>query len=104
MKYMQICVTSCHEVPIYPHHWSTMKHELPYFKNDLELSKIKKPTLIVHGDSDSMVPFSMAEQAASQIEGSTLRKVEGGNHCIALHDDGAKIFQEQVAFVKSHNQ
>jgi pimeloyl-ACP methyl ester carboxylesterase len=81
-----------------------MKHELPYFKNDLELSKIKKPTLIVHGDSDSMVPFSMAEQAASQIEGSTLRKVEGGNHCIPLHDDGAKIFQEQVAFVKSHNQ
>jgi uncharacterized protein len=38
------------------------------------------PTLVIHGDSDEVVPFSMGQQVAASIPGAMLRVVKGGHH------------------------
>ena len=49
------------------------------FRNDLE--RISVPTLVIHGDSDAIVPFEVSgKRTAEAIEGSTLVVVEGGPH------------------------
>jgi non-heme chloroperoxidase len=49
------------------------------FRNDLE--RITVPTLVIHGDSDAIVPFEVSgKRTAEAISGSTLVVVEGGPH------------------------
>jgi non-heme chloroperoxidase len=49
------------------------------FRGDLE--KVDVPTLVIHGDSDAIVPFEVSgKRSAEAIEGSTLVVVEGGPH------------------------
>ena len=49
------------------------------FRNDLE--RVSVPTLVIHGDSDAIVPFEVSGQrTAKTIEGSTLVVVEGAPH------------------------
>ncbi len=49
------------------------------FRNDLE--RITVPTLVIHGDSDAIVPFEVSgKRTAASISGSTLVVVEGGPH------------------------
>ena len=49
------------------------------FRGDLE--KVDVPTLVIHGDSDAIVPFEVSgKRSAEVIEGSTLVVVEGGPH------------------------
>ena len=49
------------------------------FRNDLE--RVTVPTLVIHGDSDAIVPFEVSgKRTAATIEGSTLVVVEGGPH------------------------
>jgi non-heme chloroperoxidase len=49
------------------------------FRNDLE--RITVPTLVIHGDSDAIVPFEVSgKRTAKSISGSTLVVVEGGPH------------------------
>jgi non-heme chloroperoxidase len=51
------------------------------FRNDI--SRIGVPTLVIHGDSDSIVPLEVsAELTHKAIEGSTLHVIEGGPHGI----------------------
>ncbi len=45
-----------------------------------KLSQIKVPTLIIHGNSDQIVPFSEAEYAASQISNCHLHVMHGAGH------------------------
>jgi uncharacterized protein len=42
--------------------------------------RIRVPTLVIHGDSDEVVPFAMGQQVAASIPGATLRVVRGGHH------------------------
>lgn len=49
---------------------------------ELELSKIKAPTLIIWGKDDHTTPLWMGKVMATQIPGSTLTVVPGGNHGI----------------------
>src|SRR5262249_25018108 len=42
--------------------------------------RIHLPTLVIHGDSDEVVPFAMGQQVAASIAGATLRVVPGGHH------------------------
>ena len=44
------------------------------------LERIVQPTLIIHGDSDEVVPFANAEFAASKIPGAHLMTFEHGSH------------------------
>ena len=49
------------------------------FRNDLE--RVLVPTLVIHGDSDAIVPIEVSgRRTAAAIEGSTLVVVEGGPH------------------------
>ena len=49
------------------------------FRNDLE--RVTVPTLVIHGDSDAIVPFEVSgKRTAETIDGSTLVVVEGGPH------------------------
>lgn len=49
------------------------------FRKDLE--KLKLPTLIIHGDSDDIVPFEVSgKRAHHAIEGSRLALIEGAPH------------------------
>ena len=51
------------------------------FRGDLE--KITVPTLVIHGDSDAIVPFEASgERSAQAIAGSELVVIEGGPHGI----------------------
>ena len=46
-----------------------------------DLAKIDVPTLVIHGDSDAIVPFEVSgRRTAEAIEGSELVVVEGGPH------------------------
>ena len=44
------------------------------------LERIVQPTLIIHGESDEVVPFSQAEYAASKIPSARLIAQERGSH------------------------
>jgi non-heme chloroperoxidase len=49
-----------------------------------DVAKIDIPTLVIHGDSDRIVPFSAAgERTAKLIKGAQLHVVKGGPHNIA---------------------
>ena len=52
------------------------------FREDLK--KITVPTMIVHGDSDQIVPFEVSgKRSAGLLKGSRLEIVKGGPHGIA---------------------
>jgi len=49
------------------------------FRDDL--AKVTVPTLIIHGDSDAIVPFEVSGKRSHEtIEGSSLVLIEGGPH------------------------
>ena len=51
------------------------------FRDDI--AKIDVPTLVIHGDSDGIVPFEVSgKRTHESIEGSTLALIEGGPHGI----------------------
>ena len=51
------------------------------FRGDLE--KVTVPTLVIHGDSDAIVPFEASgKRSAEAIDGSELVLIEGGPHGI----------------------
>jgi pimeloyl-ACP methyl ester carboxylesterase len=52
------------------------------------LERIQVPTLVVHGTSDSAVPFAQAKALASRVSGAELLAIEGGEH--------ASIFTHRV--------
>ena len=51
------------------------------FRDDL--TKVDVPTLIIHGDSDAIVPFEVSGRRSHEaIPGSSLELIEGGPHAI----------------------
>ena len=52
-----------------------------------DLQKIDKPTLIIHGDSDQIVPIAAsAEKTVKIVKGARLKVYEGGSHGLAQVD------------------
>ena len=48
-----------------------------------DVARIDVPTLVIHGDSDRIVPFSAAGQRTAElVAGARLHVVKGGPHCI----------------------
>src|SRR5690349_13802905 len=49
-----------------------------------DLAKVDVPTLVIHGDSDRIVPFSAAGQrTAKLVKGAELVSIQGGPHNVA---------------------
>jgi non-heme chloroperoxidase len=67
------------------------------FRNDV--AKVDVPTLVIHGDSDRIVPFSAAgERTAKMIKGARLVTIKEGPHNVAwTHAD--EVNQELVSFL-----
>ncbi len=47
---------------------------------DLDLAAVAAPTLLVHADTDSDVPFEHSRHAHEHLPDSTLHTIEGGTH------------------------
>ncbi|WP_245658550.1 alpha/beta hydrolase [Nocardia nova] len=72
----------------------TLKHGRPllnevfWLKPNEVLGEIKTPTLIVHGNADTLVPISGSREAASKFTAPVeLVEIEGSQHGFAVHDD-----------------
>ncbi len=63
------------------------------------LHEIRVPTMIVHGEKDSLVPLAAAKQAAKSIPGATLEVLEGCGHW-AQRDNPERFNQILVDFLK----
>jgi pimeloyl-ACP methyl ester carboxylesterase len=63
------------------------------------LKEISVPTLIVHGEKDSLVPLAAARQAAQSIPGAKLEVLEGCGHW-AQRDAPEHFNQKLVDFLK----
>ena len=48
---------------------------------------IEQPTLVVHGDADELIPFSMGEAVASALPHAKLVRVAGGHHADLLYSE-----------------
>jgi pimeloyl-ACP methyl ester carboxylesterase len=59
----------------------TLRHELKS-----RLASIKMPTLLISGDKDSVFPTKNSQFIHSQIEGSILKIIPGGNHVLPLNN------------------
>jgi pimeloyl-ACP methyl ester carboxylesterase len=66
-----------------------MAHRIAGTENDIRqtrsemswpLETISVPTLVVHGKSDSVVPFEQAQRLASRVPDAELMAIEGGEH------------------------
>ena len=65
-----------------------------------DLKKFDKPTLIIHGDDDQIVPIDAAARASKKlVPSATLKVYEGGPHGITdTHKD--RLNQDLLEFVK----
>lgn len=66
-----------------------------------DLAKITVPTLVIHGDSDAIVPFEVSgKRTGEAIEGAQVHVVEGGPHGFNV-SHAAEFNEALVAFAKS---
>jgi pimeloyl-ACP methyl ester carboxylesterase len=66
-----------------------------------QLSQIKVPTLVIHGDEDPMVPLAGGEATASAIPNATLRVVKGMGHVMPNLDAyWSDILEDMVRHMK----
>jgi pimeloyl-ACP methyl ester carboxylesterase len=65
--------------------------------DDLQLSKIATPTLLVHGTVDTDVPPEYSEVALAAIPGAEIVRVEGGTHIAAWTDPTSDALHERIA-------
>ena len=66
-----------------------------------DLKKVDRPTLVVHGDDDQIVPIETAARAVKRLlPGAVLRVYEGAPHGLSeTHKD--RLNQDMLAFLKS---
>jgi pimeloyl-ACP methyl ester carboxylesterase len=61
---------------------------------------IRVPTLVVHGDADEVVPFSMGERIATSVAKARLLRVHGGHHGDLFARDGEEILDEIARYAR----
>jgi pimeloyl-ACP methyl ester carboxylesterase len=72
-------------VPVRPRYKGVMNDTVYLSTLDrYPLEQIQKPTLIIHGNADAVVPYAHAEFAANAIPGAKLIKLENGSHFAAF--------------------
>lgn len=76
-------------------------HEFSEVDYTADLRKIDKPTLVIHGDDDQIVPIAAsAEKTAKIVKNSQLKVYKGGSHGLAQVDPDT-FNADLLAFVRS---
>jgi 3-oxoadipate enol-lactonase len=72
------------------------------FDSFARLGQIKSPTLIIHGDDDSIVPYPNAEVLHGAIAGSTKHTLEAAGHMFfwEVPEETARVAGDFLAVVK----
>jgi pimeloyl-ACP methyl ester carboxylesterase len=60
--------------------------ELAAFDVSARLGEIDCPTLIVHGDRDSLLPVENGRELAKRIKGSLYHEIAGAGHAYMVQD------------------
>jgi pimeloyl-ACP methyl ester carboxylesterase len=71
----------------------------PKIGDDLELEKIRVPTVLVHGTADSDVRPDQTEYAADRIAAAEVLRVPNGTHLCAWVDPTSAEIQDRLAAV-----
>ena len=72
--------------------------EVDYTK---DLKKIDKPTLVIHGDDDQIVPIAAsAEKTVKIVKGAELKVYKGGSHGLAQVDPDT-FNTDVLAFIRA---
>lgn len=66
---------------------AALLNELPHFSGVRAVSRLSCPCLIVHGDADSIVPFSSSKRVAKENPGCRLVNIPGTDHGFGVEDD-----------------
>ncbi len=66
---------------------AALLNELPYFSGVKAVSRLTCPCLIVHGDADSIVPFSSSERVANENSECRLVNIPGTDHGFGVEGD-----------------
>lgn len=66
---------------------AALLNELPHFSGVRAVSRLTCPCLIVHGDSDSIVPFTSSESVAMNEPNCRLVNISGTDHGFGVEDD-----------------
>lgn len=72
---------------------------LDRFDSESKAPRIKVPTLVVHGDLDSVIPIAMGRTLCAAIPGAQFLEVTGGHHHDLLDRDAIQSLL--IAFVKA---
>jgi len=76
-------------------------HEFSEVDYTEDLKKIDKPTLVIHGDDDQIVPIkASAEKTAKIVKGAQLKVFPGAPHGLA-QTESDKFNAEVLAFIKA---
>ncbi|MCP4181113.1 MAG: alpha/beta hydrolase [bacterium] len=78
------------------------RNDINVFKNlnELPFSKIKIPTLIIHGTKDSDVPIEHGKYLLARIPDSKLLTIENATHLTLLTDE-SKVLNKKKTFLKN---
>ena len=68
------------------------------FDNIYHASRLESPMLIIHGEDDENIPYSMGQDIYESYEGSASRflLVEGGGHCDTFHVSPS-LFEDAIS-------
>ncbi len=69
-----------------------------HFDTLAKADDIHTPTLVIHGDADEIVPFSMGERVARAIHGARIVRIARGHHGDLFVRDGKHLLAEMAAF------
>ncbi|HEY5743623.1 MAG TPA: alpha/beta hydrolase, partial [Terrimicrobiaceae bacterium] len=70
---------------------------------EFPLEQITVPTLMVHGTSDRIVPFSEAEAAAGRIPGAIFYPVAGAGHLVEIGPQASDVQAKIIQFLREHS-
>jgi len=76
------------------------REQFPHI-GDLELGKIRVPTLLVHGTADSDVRPDQTDNAAEHIPDTQVIRVQNGTHLCVWTDPASADIQERITAVMS---
>lgn len=83
-------------VPLLP--WDLLVGE--HFDTLAKAPRIEVPTLVIHGDADEIVPYSMGQRLARAIPNAKLHTVPGGRHGDLFARAGDRLLFEIEGFAR----
>lgn len=83
-------------LPILPHRLLIADH----YDNLAKAGRITVPTLIVHGDSDRMVPYRQGVELSKAIAGAELVTIAGGDHNDLFMRGGETLMDQVLAHLQ----